>query len=1107
MKTRSTSIWFALLIMLALTTISIWPVAARETQPEAAGQSVMLRLKYATFDPLQGEPKLPPVLHTDAHRGTGEGAYIVQFNGPIQEAWTDQVRALGGRVMDYLPDFAYLVWMDGATREQVAALDTVRWVGLYQPAYKLSPNLDRTKSIYRVVLFEGADLDAVSAKLADLNTPTRQVAGEQFTLLLPEGGVDQVANWPEVLWIENRPAYRLHNDVATGIMGAPTAWDSGYTGAGQKVTVADTGIHSGVDDSTMHPDFRGRFDAIYDWSDFGSDPCGGCSCEIIPDGAMDTHGHGTHVLGSVLGNGAASGGSIKGPAYEAEPTFQAVGQYVDYDLHCDPAYYPDGVYLLGLPDDLGELFLQAYQGGRYIHSNSWGAAWNGEYTIDSQAVDQFVWGHPEMLILFSAGNGGTDKSPKDGYVDTDSLDSPGTAKNAVTVGASDNLRSSGGYNPGGLCYTWGACWPNDFQVIPTSTDYLSDNTGEMAAFSGRGPTNDDRLKPDVVAPGTNILSTRSPYGAGGEWGPYNYYYEYMGGSSMATPLVAGASALVRQYYVEGLGHTDPSAALLKATLINSAVDVPGYGNASKEAGLPIPNNHEGWGRVDIGTATSGERHFVDGTVVRFNQTIPYVYDVGYSGTPFKITLAWSDYPASVSAGGLVDDLDLVVTAPDGTTYYGNHFSGGWSVPGYSPDRLNNVEAVYIQSPAVGEWTVRVTGYNVPAPGGQQPFALVVTFASTPPPPPVAAFSGSPTSGERPLEVSFTDESTGEITGWLWDFGDNGSSTAPNPTHTYEEAGDYTVSLTVIGPGGPDTETKLDYIHVSPPPPPVAAFSGSPTSGEMPLEVSFADESTGEITDWLWDFGDDGSSTVPNPTHTYEEAGDYTVSLTVTGPGGPDTETKLNYIHVSPPPPPVAAFSGSPTSGETPLEVRFTDESTGVITGWSWDFGDMGSSTAPNPTHTYEAAGDYAVSLTVTGPGGSDTETKDAYIQVIDLQVDHTTGAPGSHFVFTGQNFTPGADATVSVNGTDLAGTVPVDGTGTVVFALLTADTMSPGRYFVTVRTNPSALTYFDLDPDGDLWPDPGTDPTIEVPDTIEPARRVYLPQVMRGYTTRDAPQP
>ena len=90
MKTRGMRIWFALLIMVLLTAGAIWPVAAREAQPEAAGPSVMLRLKYATFDPLQGEPPMPPALHTDAHRGTGEGAYIVQFKGPVQGAWTDR---------------------------------------------------------------------------------------------------------------------------------------------------------------------------------------------------------------------------------------------------------------------------------------------------------------------------------------------------------------------------------------------------------------------------------------------------------------------------------------------------------------------------------------------------------------------------------------------------------------------------------------------------------------------------------------------------------------------------------------------------------------------------------------------------------------------------------------------------------------------------------------------------------------------------------------------------------------------------------------------------------------------------------------------------------
>jgi len=902
-------IWFGLLMVVVLAAGTLGPVAARDTQAQAAGEPVLLRLKYATFDPLQGEPQIDSALRADAYPGTGEGAYIVQFRGPVQGAWKDQVRALGGRMMDYLPDYAFLVWMDSAVQKRVAALDTVRWVGLYQPAYKLSPNLDRTKPIYRVVLFEGADLGAVAGRLAGLNTPTREVPGEQFTLFLPEGGVDELAAWPEVLWIENRPLYRVTNNIATGIMGASTAWGNGYTGTGQMVTVADTGIDTGVDDSTMHPDFRGRFAHISSWPVI-DDGCSGCCWNVgVDDGADDVDsGHGTHVLGSVLGNGAASFpvGTIKGTAYTATPTFQAVEQYVDFTPDCEgfPYYYEDGYYILGLPDDLTGLFQEAYNWGSRIHSNSWGAPENGAYTTNSQQVDQFVWSHPDMLIVFSAGNAGIDKSPKDGYVDEDSLDAPGTAKNALTVGASDNLRETGGYNPGGPCSTWGTCWPSSFAYNPTKDDRISDNSGELAAFSARGPANDGRRKPDVVAPGTNILSTRSSEATGSGWGlyPTDPDYLYMGGTSMATPLTAGAAAVVRQYYVQGLGHATPSAALIKATLINSAVDMAGYGVASQEAGLPIPNNHEGWGRVDVGAATSGDRQFEDADSVRTETNVSYTYQIGSSATPFKVTLAWSDYPGSPSSGGLVDNLDLVVTAPDGTTTYrGNVFSGGWSATGGTADSINNVESVYIQAPAVGTWTVRVDGTNVPAPGNQQPFAVVATGTFGPPQPPVAAFSGNPLSGETPLDVSFTDLSTGDISSWAWNFGDGvGTSTLPDPTYTYTTAGDYTVSLTVTGPGGSDTETKTNYIHVSEPQPPVADFSGSPTTGKAPLLVQFTDLSTGSVSAWSWSFGDGDSSAAQNPTHVYADVGDHTVTLTVTGTLGSDSKTVTNYIHVSEP---------------------------------------------------------------------------------------------------------------------------------------------------------------------------------------------------------------
>jgi serine protease len=166
-------------------------------------------------------------------------------------------------------------------------------------------------------------------------------------------------------------------------------------------------------------------------------------------------------------------------------------------------------------------------------------------------------------------------------------------------------------------------------------------------------------------------------------------------------------------------------------------------------------------------------------------------------------------------------------------------------------------------------------------------------------------------------------------------------------------------------------------------PPVAAFSGTPTSGNAPLTVAFTDASTNNPTSWSWTFGDGGTSTAKNPSHTYTSAGTYTVSLTATNAYGSNTLTRTGYITVSTPPtnPPVANFSGTPTSGTAPLTVQFTDASTNTPTSWSWTFGDGGTSTAQNPSHTYAAEGTYTVSLTATNAYGSNTMTKTGYITV------------------------------------------------------------------------------------------------------------------------------
>jgi len=254
--------------------------------------------------------------------------------------------------------------------------------------------------------------------------------------------------------------------------------------------------------------------------------------------------------------------------------------------------------------------------------------------------------------------------------------------------------------------------------------------------------------------------------------------------------------------------------------------------------------------------------------------------------------------------------------------------------------------------------------------------------------PVPDFSVSPTSGKAPLTVAFTDESTGTPTKWKWNFGDGSKSYLQNPTHKYSKAGVYTVSLTVKNTHGSNTVTKTDYVKVIAKP--VAVFSASPTSGKTPLNVKFTDTSTGTPAKWKWDFGDGSKSYIQNPIHKYSKAGVYTVSLTVKNTHGSNTIAKTDYIKVVTKP--VAAFSASPISGKYPLNVKFTDKSTGTPTKWKWDFGDGTKSFLQNPTHKYSKAGKYTVTLKVTNAAGINTATKSNYITVTG-----TSQAPTADF--------------------------------------------------------------------------------------------------------------
>ncbi|MDW5550158.1 glutaminyl-peptide cyclotransferase [Methanosarcina sp.] len=246
--------------------------------------------------------------------------------------------------------------------------------------------------------------------------------------------------------------------------------------------------------------------------------------------------------------------------------------------------------------------------------------------------------------------------------------------------------------------------------------------------------------------------------------------------------------------------------------------------------------------------------------------------------------------------------------------------------------------------------------------------------------PVANFTSSVTYGKAPLNVKFTDTSTGTPTKWIWNFGDGSKSVLQNPTHKYSKAGIYTVNLTVNNTAGRNTVTKTDYIIVVAKP--VAEFSAKPTKGKAPLTVAFNDTSTGSPIKWRWSFGDETISTKQNPTHKYSKAGIYTVVLTATNYNGSNMITKTDYLKVIEKP--VTNFSASPTSIITSRRVQFTDTSTGVPTEWKWDFGDGVISTYyQNPRHTYSKAGNYTVSLKVENAAGRNTTTKKDYINVID----------------------------------------------------------------------------------------------------------------------------
>jgi hypothetical protein len=634
----------------------------------------------------------------DFARPPGDAHYLVQFRGPVKEEWRRALDSLG-EVAVYVPHHTYAVRLSAEDVAAVQALPQVRWVGHYDASYKIDPRAaalasaaagSRSTDRLRVIEFPGSEGEVVRGLLSSSGATTLTaydlLVGRVTVVRLASGMatlVGSLARVEDVQWIEPAEDAVPRNDLAkwviqSGQSGKTPLHDRGIKGEGQVAGVADDG------QDFNHPAFKDPARAVQEIPDPSSPKPPDTAHRKVVNwwdyGGSKSASHGTSTS-SIIAGGEVTQHQYDGMAPNAKLSMQAIS--------------------FSNIDPIAKLFTAAYGDGARTHSDSWGND-NGRYDAWSVGLDDFMWKNDDMQIQIAIANRGPNPN---------TVSSPESAKNCIATGATNHPKSGAG------------------------------SEDDVESYSARGPAEDKRLKPDLLAPSRETAA---------DAGSTNYAGAGSG-TSFATPSMSGGITLLRQYYADGFYPSGkknagdaivPSAALLKATAINSGKEMNGQGSHTNPyQGMPYPNVDQGWGRLTLDDALYFEgdvRKLVaieEKTGFKTGDSKEYQVGVEAATEHFEVTLVWTDYPGTAGAGpNLVNDLDLEVTSPSGKVYKGNVF--GTATPhqsdeGGTRDSLNNVEAVLRYQPETGVWRLKVTANNVPQ-GTQQKFALVATGQLAPP---------------------------------------------------------------------------------------------------------------------------------------------------------------------------------------------------------------------------------------------------------------------------------------------------------------------------------------------------------------------------------------